>query len=169
MQIRSLLIIVVVNVILLLPLVFAGMSSYRPVRSYKCTRVLDGDTVILQKNKVKIRVRFANIDAPEKSQLALSGEPVGLWSTDFLKKLVLNKMVQFKSLSTDLYGREIGVIYLKGVNINLKMVRSGHAVYYQYKTSNYYRSSQSQAKVKRLGLWQTKGIVAPWEYRRRNK
>lgn len=169
MQVRSLLIIVVVNVILLLPLVFAGMSSYRPVRSYKCIRVLDGDTIILQKDEVRIRVRFANIDAPEISQFAISGEPVGLWSKNFLERLVLDKAVRFKSLSTDIYGREIGIIYLKGVNINLKMVRAGHAVYYQYKTSNYYRSSQSQAKIKRLGLWQTKGIIAPWEYRRRSK
>lgn len=169
MKIRHLLIIILGYVILLLPIVFAGMSSFRPVRTYHCMRVLDGDTVILQNKKRKIRVRFANIDAPEKSQRALSGEPVGLWSKEFLKTLILHKSVQFQSISTDMYGREIGIISFKGININLKMVREGHAVYYQYKTTNYYRSAQYQARIKRIGLWKTKGIIAPWEYRRRKR
>lgn len=169
MQVRQILIIVVVNVIVLLPFVFAGMSSFRPIRLYKCVRVLDGDTVILENRKRRIRVRFANIDAPEKSQKALSGETVGLWSKKYLESLILKKLVQFESFSTDIYGREIGIIYLKKININLKMVREGHAVYYQYKTNNYYRASQYQARIKQVGLWKTDGIIAPWDYRRRVK
>lgn len=145
------------------------MGSFRPVRSYKCIRVLDGDTAILKNNQEKIRVRFANIDAPEKSQKAFSGEPVGLWSKRYLQNLILDKFVKFKSISKDIYGREIGIIFYRGVNINLKMVRAGHAVYYQYKTSDFYRSSQFQARIMRIGLWKTKGIVAPWVYRRRNR
>lgn len=45
-------------------------------------RVLDGDTLEILQDKKPVRVRLANIDAPEKKQ------PFGRWSATQLKDLV---------------------------------------------------------------------------------
>jgi micrococcal nuclease len=169
MHFHRLLIIFSVLSILLLPMLMAGMSSFRPLRTYKCLRVLDGDTVILKRSAKKIRVRLAYIDAPESKQLAFSGEPIGQWSKNFLDTLCLNKKVSFKFLGQDLYGRSIGVLYQKGINLNLLMVRAGMAFYYGPKTTHFYRISQYQARMRRVGAWASEGALAPWEYRKQMK
>lgn len=166
MQVRFLLTIVAIS---LLPFVFAGMSSFRPVRTYKCIRVIDGDTIILKKKTTTLRVRLANIDAPESSQKALSGEPIGKWSTFYLKELILNKSVEFESLSKDIYGRQIGLVYLNKININLKLVSSGYAIYYEKQTSGFYRGAQYRARINRRGFWKTQGLLNPSLYRRHKK
>ena len=103
--------------ILLLPMFMAGMSSFRPLRKFKCIKVLDGDTVILKRSNRSIRVRLANIDAPESKQMAFSGEPIGSWSQKFLNKLCLGQIITLESMGTDLYGREIGILYHNGKNL----------------------------------------------------
>lgn len=62
-------------------------------------RVLDGDTLEILQDKKPVRVRLANIDAPEKKQ------PFGRWSATQLKDLVAGKPVTVQYAQTDRYGR----------------------------------------------------------------
>lgn len=48
----------------------------------KVIRVLDGDTIEVLQDKKPVRIRLANIDAPEKKQA------FGRWSTNQLKSLI---------------------------------------------------------------------------------
>lgn len=71
----------------------------------KVTRVLDGDTIEVLQDKKPVRVRLANIDAPEKKQA------FGSWSTNQLKNLVAGQIVKVTYTQKDRYGRVIGRVY----------------------------------------------------------
>lgn len=127
-------------------------------------KVIDGDTVdlLIAQNK-KIRIRLADIDAPEREQ------PYGEKSRQFLATLIAGKQVFVKDKGKDIYQRTLGTIYVKKINVNAKMVSNGYAWAYRYKnkaTNQTMVLLESQAKQKRLGLWQSKKPVAPWEFRR---
>lgn len=155
----------------LLPLLIgAGLDfPWQYLKEYNCTYVIDGDTVILKRAGIFIRVRLADIDAPEIGQKAFSGEPIGNWSKLHLEKLILNKRVMFKQKAKDQYNRHLGTIFYKGKNINIKMVQDGHAIAYYYATNDYYRTSEFRAFINRVGIWKTQGMINPRLYRKKKK
>ncbi|EPK8952834.1 thermonuclease family protein, partial [Klebsiella pneumoniae] len=63
--------------------------------SGKVTRVLDGDTIEVLQDKTPVRVRLANIDAPEKKQ------PFGSWSSKQLKSLIAGQPVTVTYMQKD--------------------------------------------------------------------
>ena len=99
---------------------------------YKCTRVADGDTITVVSNGQKFRIRLVGIDAPEKSRRKHEpGQPFSQKSKKYLASLVLNKHVDIVSYGEDRYGRTLGVVYVDGKNINLKMVKAGLSEVYR--------------------------------------
>nr|QHR93708.1 hypothetical protein [uncultured bacterium] len=76
-----------------------------------------------------MRVRLAQIDAPEKRQA------FGTRSRQALSSLVFRQSVTVADAGRDRYGRVLGTVYVSGVNVNAEMVRQGMAwVYRQYAT-----------------------------------
>lgn len=126
----------------------------------KVIHVLDGDTIeVLQDNK-PVRVRLANIDAPEKKQA------YGRWSTNQLKSLVAGKSVTVTYTRTDRYGRVLGLVETKHINVNRSQVISGAAwVYERYNTDKALPALQKAAQEQGLGLWADSQPVPPWEWR----
>ncbi|EHZ2427704.1 thermonuclease family protein, partial [Salmonella enterica] len=87
--------------------------------SGKVTRVLDGDTIEVLQDKTPVRVRLANIDAPEKKQ------PFGSWSSKQLKSLIAGQPVTVTYMQKDRYGRVIGRVFTaNGTESNRFMVQS---------------------------------------------
>ena len=137
-------------------------------------KVVDGDTIIINKKKI----RLFGIDAPEKRQkcqkiwLQISflifnkDYPCGEISKIKLKNKIENKYVICKTKGKDRYKRLISECFRVKTNINAWMVRNGHAVAYR-KYSKKYMSQESYAKRKKLGLWSGK-FEMPWEYRKKN-
>ena len=126
-------------------------------------RVLDGDTLEILQDKKPVRVRLANIDAPEKKQ------DYGRWSTDMMKSLVAGKTVTVTYFQRDRYGRIPGQVYAPdGMNINQFMVRAGAAwVYEQYNTDPVLPVLQNEARQQKCGLWSDADPVPPWIWRHR--
>jgi len=83
--------------------------------------VMDGDTVMVLRDGKKIKVRLANIDAPESAQ------EFGKESRQALADRVLKKKVHVNSLAVDSYGRMIAEISLDGQSVNEEQVRKGMA------------------------------------------
>jgi endonuclease YncB( thermonuclease family) len=50
-----------------------------------------------------------------------------------LADVILNKSVKIKADGTDRYGRTLGVVYCKGTNVNLEMIKAGLAGLYSGK------------------------------------
>ncbi|EDD4392940.1 TPA: thermonuclease family protein [Salmonella enterica subsp. enterica serovar Oranienburg] len=127
----------------------------------KVIRVLDGDTIeVLQENK-PVRVRLANIDAPEKKQA------YGRWSTNQLKSLIAAQSVTVTYTQSDRYGRIIGRVFTtNGIEANRFMVKSGAAwVYERYNTDDELPALQLEAQKMKRGLWADCQPLPPWEWR----
>ena len=80
------------------------------------TKVVDGDTLDIN----GIRIRLALVDTPE------IGQPGYDRAKDFVKSLCLGKKgeldVDNGQRRGDRYGREVGVVYCDGVNVNDKLM-----------------------------------------------
>ena len=92
--------------------------------------VIDGDTVLVLRDKQKIKLRLADIDAPEKAQ------PFGQRSLEYLKSRVNKKVVQVESRAIDQYGRTVATLTLDHVDLNREQVRQGMAWEYSFHHSN---------------------------------
>ncbi len=108
-----------------------------------------------------MRVRLAQIDAPEKRQA------FGARSRQALAELVFRQSVRVAETGRDRYGRVIGTVYLGNVDVNAQMVREGMAwVYRQYAKDRGLYELERRAQASRRGLWVDPEPVPPWEYRR---
>jgi micrococcal nuclease len=158
-----------------LPFFFAGLNSYRPMHGYYCERVVDGDTVELRRfgKGELLKVRLSFIDAPESLQQSLDGKKIGEQSTRFLKKLIEGQELKVRFLGVDMYARKLAVLYLKEVNVNKLMVQKGWALAYPLARPlgvlEEYLIAQSQARMQRVGIWQSEGFLSPWQYRKNSK
>ena len=152
----------------------------RPIRSedtqYKIcqtTKVSDGDTIAVDCDGEKLKLRFCGIDAPESKQ------PLGVESKTLLSKLVEGKQVIVRPMEQDRYDRTVAEVSVKvgndeyAHNVNIEMVKSGMAYHYKQYSSNCpsreaIASAEDFAKGKKLGVW-SGDYQKPWEYRKKNK
>lgn len=129
--------------------------------------VLDGDTIeVLRDDKALFRVRFAGIDAPEKTQ------PFGQVAKKMMSELAYKKDVVVTWRKKDRYGRIVGKVEHGGADLGLAMIREGlswHFKKYQSEQSKSDRKKYSdaalEARADRIGLWSDTEPIAPWDYR----
>lgn len=125
--------------------------------------VTDGDTVtVLEAGSNNRKIRLHGIDTPER------GQPHYRQAKNALADMIAGETVGIGVVDTDRYGRTVGVIYFGGQNINVALVRDGHAWWYrQYaQYDRQLQAAEAQAKSAGLGLWQDTDPVPPWEWRR---
>ncbi len=140
------------------PVVFAADLNGRVVG------ISDGDTfTLLTSDKQQVKVRLAEIDAPE------SGQPYGNKSKQYLSGLVFGNDVRVAVQTTDRYGRTVGTPYVGELDVCEEMVRVGAAwVYRQYVVDESLFDVENDARAARRGIW---GLpeseqVEPWNWRR---
>jgi len=129
--------------------------------------ILDGDTVEVLVNQRPVRVRLAEIDAPEiRHGTRNPGQPFGERSRQSLAGMIFRQNVIIDAEGTDQYGRTIGTIMEGNVNVNAEMVRLGMAwVYRHYSHDPALIQLEQQARAERRGLWADPNPVPPWDYR----
>ncbi|QDI11618.1 Succinoglycan biosynthesis protein ExoI (plasmid) [Klebsiella electrica] len=149
-----------VKYIMLIAVIFSGSLCAAEIQG-KVIRVLDGDTIEVLQDKKPVRIRLANIDAPEKKQA------FGRWSTNQLKGLVAAQPVTVAYTQTDRYGRIIGRVFTtNGTEASRFMVQSGAAwVYERYNADKALPALQREAQTQKRGLWADSQPVPPWEWR----
>ena len=139
--------------------------TFSNVYEGKVIKVLDGDSFnILQQDK-EIRIRLAEIDAPEHGQ--------AMWKKSklALEKHVAGKYVVIEEFDRDQYGRVVGHVYIKDVWINAKLVQQGYAyVYTRYAVSKKLYEFQTEAQKHKRGVWSLseQERIKPWEWRKQN-
>ena len=149
-------------------------------KSCQVNRVSDGDTIAVDCDGEKLKLRFCGIDAPEKAQ------PLGMESKAKLESLVM--LDQGKILVTmiekDRYGRTVAEVEVfsgkttdRGDRINLfvngEMVLAGMAYHYKQYSKNcpnhqVIENAEDEAKDKKLGVW-SGYYQKPWDYRHTKK
>lgn len=126
--------------------------------------VADGDTLTVLRNGKQVKVRLANIDAPEKKQ------PFGTRSKQALSLLCFGRNAVLDAGETDRYGRMVAVVHCGGVNANAAQVRNGMAwVYRQYNHDIGLIGIEASARASRTGLWADANPQEPWLYRKSRK
>ena len=125
--------------------------------------VSDGDTLtLLTDQKVSIRIRLAEIDAPEKRQ------PYGFKAKDALSEICFGKTLTAHYVDTDRYGRTVAHLNLDGLDVNAEMIRRGAAwVYRKYATDQSLYAIEEEARRTQRGLWglPERERQPPWEWR----
>lgn len=131
----------------------------------KVVKVSDGDSFFLRAGKKTYRVRMFGIDAPELHQ------DHGDICKKYLEDMILKKKVNIKVITEDKYGRKIGKVFYKNKDINLEMLKSGHAWFYEFyaKKNKKYAKSYKYAKENKLGIWKYENLENPRDYRLKNK
>ncbi|MEQ9021545.1 MAG: thermonuclease family protein [Pseudomonadales bacterium] len=132
----------------------------------KVVKVADGDTLtLLTSDKKQVRVRLAGIDCPE------SGQPWGGNATEALKAVLTGEPVIVEITDIDRYGRTVGRVYIKKMNINRHLVQSGNCwTYTRYAKDKELSKLQDEAKEANRGLWRLPEVerMPPWEWRKKN-
>lgn len=131
-------------------------------RSCKVIGVTDGDTLtVLCADSEQVKVRLAEIDAPEKKQ------PFGTRSKQALSDLCFGKQAEVVPQTRDRYGRTVARVRCDGLDASEQMVHGGMAwVYDRYVTDRALYALQDDARSAHLGLWAEKDPAPPWEWRK---
>lgn len=124
--------------------------------------VTDGDTLTVLVDNQQVRVRLAEIDAPER------GQPWASLSRDVLHAIVNGEIVQIVETDRDRWGRLVGRVYRGDRDVNAEMVQRGAAwAFLRYQTDPRFSGYQADARQARVGLWSLPDneTIPPWEWR----
>ncbi len=115
-------------------------------------RVYDGDTFeAITHHGVRIRVRLAEIDTPEK------GEPFSNRARETLQRMVDHDEVAIRLFDIDKYGRIVGRVFADGTDTSAELVRLGlAAVYRRYAKDPQLYKLEAEARKAGRGFWPTK-------------
>lgn len=141
-----------------------ALSVALPSFAHKVIGISDGDTLTLLVDEKPLKVRLANIDAPERKQA------FGNRSRQSLAALCLGVDALYETQDTDRYGRTVAVVRCGGIDVNRAQVAEGMAwVYPKYNKDPSLPALQETAKEQRRGIWIDHDPMPPWEFRKQKK
>ena len=146
--------------------IYSSCSTLEAAKTYtgKVIKVTDGDSINILYEGKPLRIRLAEIDAPERGQ--------AFWrkSREALSDYVAGKEVIVEEVDIDRWERVIGQVYLGDLWVNGALVRGGYAyVYPKYATSQRLFELEEEAYLNKAGIWKLpeNERVKPWEWRKR--
>ena len=129
--------------------------------------IADGDTITVVHNGKPEKIRLYGIDTPENKQV------FGTQAKNFTYAMVYRKSVNVEPVTTDRYGRTVGIVHVDGNSLSEELVKSGFAwVYDRYCKKDMcdkWKQLEETARQSKAGLWSQDKPVAPWTYRRKEK
>lgn len=144
--------------------IFFALILPLPAHAHQVIGIADGDTLTLLVDRQPVKIRLANIDAPEKAQ------PWGNRSRQSLSDLCWQKDATYETQAIDRYGRTVAVVYCDGINANRAQVEQGMAwTYTRYNKDSTLPALQERAQAERRGLWSDPSPSAPWDWRKLKK
>lgn len=127
---------------------------------YSVARVIDGDTIVLEFNR--LRVRLQGIDTPETVDERKPVEPWGPEATDYTQRFLAaadwQVRLEIDGEPVDRYGRHLAFVWHHGRLLNEELVLQGLA----HAKTNFdfseerkarLRQAQQQAQANELGIW----------------
>jgi len=133
-------------------------------QAHQVIGIADGDTLTLLVDQKPVKIRLANIDAPEKKQ------PFGQRSKQSLSNMCWGKDAEYAAQTIDRYKRTVALVYCDGTLVNRSQVAAGMAwVYPKYNKDAALPAMEQAARMTGLGLWADVAPVPPWEWRKRDK
>lgn len=128
--------------------------------------ITDGDTfTLLTADQRQVKIRVAEIDAPER------GQPYASRSRQQLADLIFQKNVTVRVQVVDRYNRMVGRPMIGDMDVTVEMIRSGAAwVYRTYSDDVQLYELERTARNERWGLWDLpeSDRLSPWHWRNGN-
>ena len=122
----------------------------------KVTRVIDGDTIVLDGYE---RVRLIGVDTPETVHPTKPVERFGKEASAFTRRMVEGKKVrlEYDQDTKDRYGRTLAYVYLEDDTfLNAEIIKQGYGfayTKYPFKYMEEFREYQREAREEGRGLW----------------
>jgi len=126
---------------------------------YLCIRVIDGDTIIVDIDGKKEKVRLIGVDTPETNHPQRGVEYFGREALEFTRKMVEGKKVRldFDWQRRDRYGRLLAYVYLPdGTFLNAEIIKQGYGfayTRYPFKYLDEFKKYEREARKNNRGLW----------------
>jgi micrococcal nuclease len=128
------------------------------------TRVVDGDTVVVERGHRSLTLRLIGIDTPETVHPTVPIECYGPEASRFANRQLLERQVTLEFDRSqgrrDYYGRTLAYVWIDGrhpVLFNLRAIRRGYALEYTYDAAYHwqqeFRRAESEARSSHLGVW----------------
>ncbi len=129
--------------------------------NYRVTQFYDGDTIAIDMNGIKEKVRFIGVDTPETHDPRKVVQCFGRAASQYTKDLIGNNLVRLESdpLSTnrDRYNRLLRYVYLPdGRLVQAQIIKNGYGfayVSFPFTKSEEFTSYQREAREGNKGLW----------------
>ena len=150
------------NLILLLTALLLAIPGMAIAGQYKVIRVVDGDTIVINYNGKKEKVRLLCVNTPESVHPDKKQNiPMGKVASKYTKKKLTGKYVKLEFEIDRLrgyYGRLLAYVFIDGQNLNLDLVRQGLSPYYtkygkSEKYDSVFRAAEKQARKEKLNIW----------------
>jgi len=122
--------------------------------------VIDGNTIVVERDSRLVKVRFVGIGCPEL------GQDYGLQAKQFVTDLLMGKEVNVDKVTTDYDNRVISKVTVGGRDVALEVASAGLAWYdSKFQRQPKIAAAVEQMKAKKAGLWSKANPVSPWAYR----
>jgi micrococcal nuclease len=127
---------------------------------YEVLRVVDGDTFLLKKDR--LRVRLQGVDTPETVKKNTAVEDWGPEATEFTKQFITDANfkidVTVDGEGVDQHGRHLAFVWHEGRLLNEELISNGLAraklgYDYSQRMKDRLRSAQDRARRQKLGIW----------------
>lgn len=138
----------------------AGVIVGQP-KVYEVTRVVDGDTIVIDMDGEKETLRLIGVDTPETKHPKKPVECYGPEASEYVVQSLLGRHVGLEHDGSQgergRYGRLLVYVYLNEQNFNETLVRQGYAKEYTYSKPYKYQKkfveAQREAISEEVGMW----------------
>lgn len=153
--------------LIIILILFFPIPTLAGVLTGYITRVIDGDTVVVQDvSRAQYEIQLSGIDAPELNQ------PYGEASKDRLSDTLTGRFVVINYNQRGPNGRIVGKILFNSQDVNFEQVKAGLAWYTRDDTADLseadrreYALVEVEARKARRGLWLDETPQPPWLFR----
>jgi len=134
----------------------------QPKDTYSVKKVIDGDTIEIERYGKAEKVRMIGIDTPETLDPRKPVQCFGKEASDKSKDLLSGGRVrlEFDPIvgQKDKYNRLLAYVWSNNELVNLKLIKEGYANEYTYRSQAYkyqneFKNAQTVAKESSVGLW----------------
>lgn len=128
---------------------------------YEVAQFYDGDTIAVNMDGVKEKIRMIGVDTPETHDPRKPVQCFGQAASDYTKQLIGNQNVRLESDPTnsnrDRYNRLLRYVYLPdGKLVEEEIIKNGYGFAYTsfpFTKLDHFRELEKQARESKLGLW----------------
>jgi endonuclease YncB( thermonuclease family) len=128
-------------------------------QEYRVVQVLDGDTVVVQRDGRPETIRLLGVDTPETHHPRKPVQCYGPEASAYTASRLFGQLVRLEDdvERHDVYGRRLAYVYLHGANFEEELLRKGYARLLVIEPNHAHArdmlDEELNARARRVGLW----------------